>query len=889
VTAQGWAYFFPGVSLFSLLMAVFFVRRVVGSGIGTRDMQKVSARTRRAGREAGMERRVNGSLFSRRSGRLACVMAGLMLLGKTTAFAAPAQAAGGEANLKLPDLTQVQFLGMNGHSLLMYGPLACILGMIFGLFMYVHLKSLPVHRAMLEVSQLIWETCKTYLINQGKFLLLLWSFIAVVILVYFAALLHFSAARVVIILAFSVLGMAGSYGVAWFGIRVNTLANSRGAWAALGGNPYRAFNVPLKSGMSIGMMLISIELLMMFSIILFVPGDYAGPCFIGFAIGESLGAATLRLAGGIFTKIADIGADLMKIVFKVKEDDARNPGVIADCTGDNAGDSVGPTADGFETYGVVQVALIAFIILGAKDELSAVQLLVWVFAIRVAMLVAAVVGYYINEVISRARYGKAKSFNFESPLTSLVWITSIVTIAVTYPVTYLLLPNLGGDPTLWWKLATITSCGTVAGALIPELVKVFTSTEARHVQEVVASAREGGAALGLLSGFVSGNYSSYYLGLAIVVLMAIGYGVSTLGFSAVILAAPMFAFGLVAFGFLGMGPVTIAVDSFGPVTDNAQSIYELSLIENEPGVAQEVKKQFGVDVDFEHAKRMLEAADGAGNTFKASAKPVLIGTAVVGATTLIFATIMALTNSLTTNLDKLSILHAPFLLGLVTGGAIIYWFTGASTQAVTTGAYRAVEFIKNNMKLGGEKASTADSKKVVAICTRYAQSGMLTIFISLFFAALAFAFLDPFFFVGYLISIAAFGLYAAIFLANAGGAWDNAKKIVEVDLHEKGTPLHEATVVGDLVGDPFKDTAAVALNPVIKFTTLFGLLAVELAVELSATKPMWTHVLAGVFFIISFIFVYRSFYGMRIASEPAEAPRPKPAVGFSAAGTADRQ
>lgn len=884
MTAQGWLYFFPGVSVFSVLVAVFFVRRMAGSGIGAPDMQRVFARSRRM----GFERRMKSNLFSRSSGRLAGVIAALMLLGKGAAFAAPVQA-GGEANLKLPDLSQVQFLGMNGHSLLMYGPLACILGMIFGLFMYVHLKGLPVHRAMLEVSQLIWETCKTYLINQGKFLLLLWSFIAVVILVYFAALLHFSAARVVVILAFSVLGMAGSYGVAWFGIRVNTLANSRGAWAALGGNPYRAFSVPLKSGMSIGMMLISIELLMMFSIILFVPGDYAGPCFIGFAIGESLGAATLRLAGGIFTKIADIGADLMKIVFKVKEDDARNPGVIADCTGDNAGDSVGPTADGFETYGVVQVALIAFIILGAKDQVSAVQLLVWVFAIRVAMLVAAVAGYYINEVISKARYGNAQNFNFESPLTSLVWITSIVTIAVTYPVTYLLLPNLGGDPTLWWKLATITSCGTVAGALIPELVKVFTSTEARHVQEVVASAREGGAALGLLSGFVSGNYSSYYLGLAIVVLMAIGYGVSTLGFGAIILAAPMFAFGLVAFGFLGMGPVTIAVDSFGPVTDNAQSIYELSLIENEPGVAEEVKKQFGVKVDFEHAKRMLEAADGAGNTFKASAKPVLIGTAVVGATTLIFATIMALTNSLTTNLDKLSILHAPFLLGLVTGGAIIYWFTGASTQAVTTGAYRAVEFIKNNMRLGGEKASTADSKKVVAICTRYAQSGMLTIFISLFFAALAFAFLDPFFFVGYLISIAAFGLYAAIFLANAGGAWDNAKKIVEVDLHEKGTPLHEATVVGDLVGDPFKDTAAVALNPVIKFTTLFGLLAVELAVELSATKPMWTHVLAGVFFIVSFIFVYRSFYGMRIASEPAEAPRPKPAVGYSAAGTADRQ
>ncbi len=861
---------FPGACALLLIVPVFLAGKVI-----LPDFKRIAA----PGRRAGAGGRMRGKWFSWHWERLTGVIAALMLLGKGAAFAEPVEAAGGEANLKLPDLTQVQFFGMNGHSLLMWGPVFCILGMLFGLFMYVHLKSLPVHRSMREVSQLIWETCKTYLTNQGKFLLLLWSFIAVVILVYFAALLHFSAARVVIILAFSVLGMAGSYFVAWFGIRVNTLANSRSAYAALGGNPYRAFSVPLKAGMSIGMMLISIELLMMFSIILFVPGDYAGPCFIGFAIGESLGAATLRLAGGIFTKIADIGADLMKIVFHVKEDDARNPGVIADCTGDNAGDSVGPTADGFETYGVVQVALIAFIMLGAKSSVVGVQLLVWLFAVRVAMLVAAVAGYYINEVIARARYGKARSFNFESPLTSLVWITSIVTIGITYPVTYALLSDLGGDPSLWWKLATIASCGTVAGALIPELVKVFTSTEARHVKEVVASAREGGAALGLLSGFVSGNYSSYYLGGAVIVLMALGYAVSTAGFDQVILAAPMFAFGLVAFGFLGMGPVTIAVDSFGPVTDNAQSIYELSLIENEPGVAEEVKKQFGVNVDFESAKKMLEAGDGAGNTFKASAKPVLIGTAVVGATTLIFATIMALTDSLNDKVavEKLSLLHAPFLLGLITGGAVIYWFTGASTQAVTTGAYRAVEFIKKNMSFGEEKASTEDSKKVVAICTRYAQSGMLTIFISLFFAALAFAFLDPFFFVGYLISIAIFGLYQAIFMANAGGAWDNAKKIVEVDLHEKGTPLHEATVVGDLVGDPFKDTAAVALNPVIKFTTLFGLLAVELAVQMSATSgAMWTHLLAAIFFLISFLFVYRSFYGMRITSdEPGGASQHK--------------
>ncbi len=882
MSVTAWVWFFLAGSALSLVVAWWFTGDVSGSDAGTSAMQQMAAQSR----QAGSGGRAKSNLFSWHWGRFASVIATLMLLGEGAAFAQPAEKTGGEANLQLPDLTQVHFLGMDGHSLLLYGPLFCILGMIFGLFMYVHLKGLPVHRSMQEVSQLIWETCKTYLINQGKFLLLLWSFIAVVILVYFAVLLHFSAVRVIIILAFSVLGMAGSYFVAWFGIRVNTLANSRAAYASLGGNAYRAFSIPLKSGMSIGMMLISIELLMMFSIILFVPGDYAGPCFIGFAIGESLGAATLRLAGGIFTKIADIGADLMKIVFHVKEDDARNPGVIADCTGDNAGDSVGPTADGFETYGVVQVALIAFIILGAKNAVSGVQLLVWLFAVRVAMLVAAVAGYYINGIIAKARYGKAEHFNFESPLTSLVWITSIVTIAATYPVTYILLSELGGDPSLWWKLATITSCGTVAGALIPELVKVFTSTTARHVKEVVASAREGGAALGLLSGFVSGNYSAYYLGLAVIVLMALGYGVSTLGFDQVVLAAPMFAFGLVAFGFLGMGPVTIAVDSFGPVTDNAQSIYELSLIENEPGVAEEVKRQYGVDVDFVRAKRMLEAADGAGNTFKASAKPVLIGTAVVGATTLIFATIMALTNSLTQNVDKLSLLHAPFLLGLVTGGAVIYWFSGAATQAVTTGAYRAVEFIKRNMKIeGAEKASTEDSKKVVAICTRYAQSGMLTIFISLFFAALAFAFLDPFFFIGYLISIAVFGLYQAIFMANAGGAWDNAKKIVEVELHEKGTPLHEATVVGDLVGDPFKDTASVALNPVIKFTTLFGLLAVELAVQLSTTSATLTHVLAAIFFLVSFFFVHRSFYGMRIRSDESTGmSHSEPERDFSAAG-----
>jgi K(+)-stimulated pyrophosphate-energized sodium pump len=613
------------------------------------------------------------------------------------------------------------------------------------------------------------------------------------------------------------------------------------------------------------MMLISVELLMMLIILLFVPGSYAGPCFIGFAIGESLGAAALRIAGGIFTKIADIGSDLMKIVFKIKEDDARNPGVIADCTGDNAGDSVGPSADGFETYGVTGVALITFILLGVSNPTVQVQLLVWIFVMRVAMLVASAVAYFVNTAIASARFGKVDKMNFESPLTSLVWITSAVSIAMTYLISYYIIPDLNGDTSQWWKLATIISCGTLAGALIPELVKAFTSTESRHVREVVSSAQEGGASLGILSGFVAGNFSAYYLGLTMVILMAVGYLVSLGGLSQVMIAAPVFAFGLVAFGFLGMGPVTIAVDSYGPVTDNAQSVYELSLIENVPNIAQELKKDFNIDVQFEHAKQMLEENDGAGNTFKATAKPVLIGTAVVGATTMIFSIIMALTNGLTSDVDKLSLLHAPFVLGLITGGAMIFWFVGASTQAVTTGAYRAVEFIKANIKLEGiEKASVADSKKVVAICTQYAQKGMLNIFIAVFFAALSFAFVEPFFFIGYLISIAIFGLYEAIFMANAGGAWDNAKKIVEVELKQKGTPLHDATVVGDTVGDPFKDTSSVALNPVIKFTTLFGLLAVELAVDLAGKNAELTHILAAVFFLVSFFFVYRSFYGMRI-------------------------
>ncbi|MGA2631265.1 MAG: sodium-translocating pyrophosphatase [Terriglobia bacterium] len=807
----------------------------------------------------------------------------LGLLAETTALAKPPEGAAGEASLKLPDFTQVQFLGLSGHNLLMIGIVFCIFGLLFGLAIYSHLKNLPVHRAMAEVSQLIWETCKTYLVQQGKFLLLLWVFIAAIILLYFGVLLKYEALRVVVILLFSLVGIAGSYGVAWFGIRVNTFANSRTAFASLAGKPFPVYRIPVRAGMSVGMMLISVELLMMLIILLFVPGDYAGPCFIGFAIGESLGASALRIAGGIFTKIADIGSDLMKIVFKIKEDDARNPGVIADCTGDNAGDSVGPTADGFETYGVTGVALITFILLGvtpgvfAKQGLSPdaaaamasvikVQLLVWIFVIRVVMLVAAAAAYFINDAIAKARYSNAQKMNFEVPLTWLVWITSFTSIALTYAISAVIIPNLGGDPTLWWKLSTIVSCGTLAGALIPELVKVFTSTESRHVKEVVISAREGGASLGILSGFVAGNFSAYYLGLAVMLLMSIGSWVSLQGLGEIMLAAPVFAFGLVAFGFLGMGPVTIAVDSYGPVADNAQSVYELSLIEHIPNIHQELKKDFNMDVNFEHAKEMLEANDGAGNTFKATAKPVLIGTAVVGATTMIFSIIMALTNGLAENVDKLSLLHAPFVLGLITGGAVIYWFTGASTQAVTTGAYRAVEFIKANIKLEGvEKASVSDSKKVVAICTQYAQKGMLNIFVAVFFATLAFAFVEPFFFIGYLISIAIFGLYQAIFMANAGAAWDNAKKIVEVELKEKGTPLHDATVVCDTVGDPFKDTSSVALNPIIKFTTLFGLLAVEFAVKLTVTSgTLLAHGLAAVFFAVSFCFVYRSFYGMRI-------------------------
>src|SRR5213594_1762965 len=791
-------------------------------------------------------------------------------------------AAGGEASLIVPDLGQVTFGAISGRALLMLGLVVCALGLVFGIVIYGQLKNLPVHDSMREIAELIYETCKTYLITQGRFLLVLETFIGVIIVLYFGVLLKFDALKVVIILLFSLVGIGGSYGVAWFGMRINTFANARTAFASLGGKPFPVYEIPLKAGMSVGMLLISVELFLMLCILLFIPGNYAGPCFIGFAIGESLGAAALRIAGGIFTKIADIGSDLMKIVFNIKEDDARNPGVIADCTGDNAGDSVGPSADGFETYGVTGVALISFILLAVKEPSVQVQLLVWIFMMRVLMVIASGASYLINEAIARGRYAGATRMNFESPLTSLVWLTSLVSVVMTYAASYVLIPNLG-DGSLWWKLSTIITCGTLAGAIIPELVKVFTSTESSHVREIVTSAREGGASLDILSGLVAGNFSAYWLGMTVVVLMGIAYSVSTAGLDTLMVAPAVFAFGLVAFGFLGMGPVTIAVDSYGPVTDNAQSVFELSVIETLPGIRQEIKTTYGFDVNFEAAKHMLEENDGAGNTFKATAKPVLIGTAVVGATTMIFSIIVVLTHGLTQNLDKLSLLHPPFLLGLIMGGAMIYWFTGASIQAVSTVAYRAVEFIKANIKLEGvTKASVADSKKVVEICTQYAQKGMFNIFLCVFFATLAFAFLEPYFFIGYLISIALFGLFQAVFMANAGGAWDNAKKIVEVDLKEKGTPLHAATVVGDTVGDPFKDTSSVAMNPIIKFTTLFGLLAVELAVTLTAERGAGlTLFLAALFFAVSVVFVWRSFYAMRIRV-------PAPAAGTGRVGAVAR-
>jgi K(+)-stimulated pyrophosphate-energized sodium pump len=801
----------------------------------------------------------------------------LVTLFGLSAFAQPmamAHHGGGEDSLVIPNELDTQmFFGLPAARLLQLGLGVSVLGIVFGMVIYSQLKNLPVHKSMLEVSELIYETCKTYLFTQAKFLGLLWLFIGAVIVVYYGVLKGESAATVLLILFFSIVGIAGSATVALFGIRINTFANSRTAFASLRGKPYPVYAIPLKAGMSIGMMLISIELAFMIGILTMVPHEYAGKCFIGFAIGESLGAAALRVAGGIFTKIADIGSDLMKIVFKIKEDDARNPGVIADCTGDNAGDSVGPSADGFETYGVTGVALIVFILLAVTDHKTQVQLLTWIFVMRVLMIISSALSYFVNEALTKGRYANADKMNFEAPLTQLVWVTSIVSIVFTFAASYALVPNLAGDDSQWWKLSAIITCGTLAGAVIPELIKVFTSTESAHVREVVTSSREGGASLNILSGLTAGNFSAFWMGIVLMTLMGAAYFVSQMGLGATMTiggqdVSPVFAFGLVAFGFLGMGPVTLAVDSYGPVTDNAQSVYELSVIETIPGIKEEVKKQFGFDLSFDKAKHMLEENDGAGNTFKATAKPVLIGTAVVGATTMIFAIIVLLTDGLTnaTKIQHLSLLHPPFLLGLIAGGSVIYWFTGASTQAVTTGAYRAVEFIKANIKLEGvEKASITDSKKVVEICTTYAQKGMFNIFLVVFFGTLSFAFLDPFFFVGYLISIALFGLFQALFMANAGGAWDNAKKIVEVELKEKGSPLHDACVVGDTVGDPFKDTSSVAMNPIIKFTTLFGLLAVELANdEAHPIARETTAVISAVCFAVMIFFVWRSFYGMRI-------------------------
>ncbi|MDR2252764.1 MAG: sodium-translocating pyrophosphatase [Bifidobacteriaceae bacterium] len=782
-------------------------------------------------------------------------------------------APGGEANLKLPDLGEVLVGGaISGRAVLLASLAVCLAGLGFGAWTYLKLRALPVHPSMKRVSELIFATCKAYLLKQGRFLLVLWTFIAAVIVIYYKFAVAFTWGRVAIIIAFSLIGMAGSFSVAWFGIRVNTFANSRTAHASLAGKPWPVHAIPMRSGMAVGMVLISLELLLMLGILLFLPGDIAGACFIGFAVGESLGASALRIAGGIFTKIADIGSDLMKIVFKIDEDDPRNPGTIADCTGDNAGDSVGPSADGFETYGVTGVALITFILLGIPDPGTQGTLLVWIFTVRAVMLIASVASYFANEFAAKRLLAGKADFDFETPLTSLVWVTSGVSIVLTFGTTYLMLNGL--DAGLWWKLGTIISLGTLAGALIPELVKVFTSTKARHTREVVTSSREGGASLNILSGLIAGNFSAYWLGIAVVALMGGAYLISTQGLAEALLgldpdgsvlasAAPsVFAFGLVAFGFLGMGPVTIAVDSYGPVTDNAQSVFELSQIEQVQGV----EKDLGHTPAWRKAKLMLEENDGAGNTFKATAKPVLIGTAVVGATTMIFSIIMTLTDSLSSGVENLSLVHPPFLLGLILGGAVIYWFTGASSQAVTTGAYRAVEYIKAHIDLRSKAAaSEKDSRRVVEICTQYAQQGMLTIFLAIFFATLSFAFVEPYLFIGYLISIALFGLYQAIFMANAGGAWDNAKKIVEVDLHQKGTALHDATVIGDTVGDPFKDTSSVALNPVIKFTTLFGLLAVELGVMLTARGlGSLVHVLAAALFLVSAFFVWRSFYAMRI-------------------------
>ena len=772
----------------------------------------------------------------------------------------------GEADLVVPDLKTDPFQ----YNLLLVGIVISVLGVLFGLFEYFKVRAIKTHKSMAEIGNLIFETCKTYLIQQGKFLIGLEILIGICIAFYFGFLQDMPFTNVLIILGWSILGILGSYGVAWFGIRMNTLANSRTAFKALEGDPLKILNIPLSAGMSIGVLLVSIELIMMLIILLFVPGELAGACFIGFAIGESLGASALRVAGGIFTKIADIGSDLMKIVFKIKEDDPRNPGVIADCTGDNAGDSIGPTADGFETYGVTGVALVSFILLAVTDDSTQVILLAWIFAMRFLMIVTSVVSYGINKLLSKILY-TGKKLDFEAPLTNLVWITSILSICMTFGVSHWLLSDLGGNE--WLILAIIISCGTLGAALIPEFTKIFTSPKALHTKEVCTASREGGASLTILSGLVSGNFSGFWIGMVIVFLMGAAYFASLFIPEDMMIYPSVFAFGLVAFGFLGMGPVTIAVDSYGPVTDNAQSVYELSLIETIPDIAKSIETEYGFKPDFEVAKKYLEENDGAGNTFKATSKPVLIGTAVVGATTMIFSLILVIKEVLNIEpADILNLLNPYTLLGFIAGGAVIYWFSGASMQAVTTGAYRAVEYIKGNIKLETEdgKASTENSKEVVKICTQYAQKGMINIFIALFSFALAFACLSSpvtsddavSFFVSYLIAIAVFGLFQAVFMANAGGCWDNAKKIVEVDLCEKGTSLHDATVVGDTVGDPFKDTSSVAMNPIIKFTTLFGLLAMEIAIsdDFSEVAP-WAGV---VFLIIALVFVWRSFYAMRI-------------------------
>jgi K(+)-stimulated pyrophosphate-energized sodium pump len=786
----------------------------------------------------------------------------------------PAIAAASEANLKIPDLTQGQ------NNLLLCGIVVCVLGMLFGFYQYIRVKNIRAHQSMLDVADIIYETCKIYLIQQGKLLCILFAFIGFCIAFYFGFLQKTSLSGVLLIIAWTIMGILGSYSVAWYGIRMNTLANSRTAFASLEPKPLRLLNIALDAGMSIGVLLVCVELIMMLIILLFVPRELAGASFIGFAIGESLGASALRIAGGIFTKIADIGSDLMKIVFGIKEDDPRNPGVIADCTGDNAGDSIGPTADGFETYGVTGVALISFIVLAVQPALTGI-LLTWIFVMRILMIITSIGSFYINKAISQARFGSKNDFDFEQPLTSLIWITSILSIVVTFVVSYYLLGPGSGVPAqlekLWLVLSVIISCGTLGAAVIPEFTKIFTSPKSLHVAEVVKASREGGPSLNILSGLVAGNFSAFWIGMVFIALMWAAYYASGYGLSEIMIYPSIFAFGLVAFGMLGMGPVTIAVDSYGPVTDNAQSIYELSLIESIPNIDKQIQKEFGFKPDFVKAKHYLEANDGAGNTFKATAKPVLIGTAVVGATTMIFSLVLVIKGVLGVQPEEILTLLNPYtILGFLAGGSVIYWFTGASTQAVTTGAYRAVEYIKKNIQLdenASQKASIENSKEVVKICTQYAQQGMFNIFIAIFSFTLAFSCLSApvngnqsvSLFVSYLISIAVFGLFQAVFMANAGGCWDNAKKVVEVDLQEKGTLLHEATIVGDTVGDPFKDTSSVALNPIIKFTTLFGLLAMEIAIS-ESFRSVAPYV-GGIFLLIALFFVWRSFYSMRIPTE----------------------